>query len=93
MQQNKSIRTMIIGKGCSCQASANTYQDTFLSLRISLVDQVANVFVLPVFDLRPFVRRLTIGSFSTSGRMSALNAVTKSLKRTKQIYDPSVIRL
>ena len=47
-----------------------TYQeDAVFNLRISRVAHVASVLVLLVFDRRPFVMRLEIASFSTSGRM------------------------
>ena len=59
-----------------------THQDeAFFSLRISFVAQVDKVFVLLVFDRRPFVNRLVMDSFSTSGKILTPNAVHKSLKQ------------
>ena len=60
-------------------------EEAFFSFLISLVAHCASVFVLLVFERRPFVSSWFIVSLSTNGNISDPNAVHKSLKCVKWI--------
>ena len=59
--------------------------EAFFSFLISLVAHCASVFVLLVFERRPFVSSWFIVSLSTNGNISDPNAVHKSLKCVKWV--------
>lgn len=67
-----------------------TYQEVFLSLRISLVAQVARVLAFCTLERRPWVSRLWIVSFSSMGMMVVEKAVHKSLHNTQGKGNPCI---